>query len=93
MKKADICSRYISIKLEQKALKDEEEELKKILKKDLEDEFKKKKSVVRSYGDYTVSLSEQVRVLADIEALKEAGIFENYSKPSVAEYFKVTRDK
>jgi hypothetical protein len=91
MKKEDICSRYISAKMEVKSLNEEIKDLEKTLKKDLQDEFRKKGSAIAHYGDYTVTLTEQSRVLADAQALKEAGIFEKYSKPSLAEYLKVTR--
>jgi hypothetical protein len=92
-RKEEICSRYISAKLEMKSLKEELEEMEKVLRKDIEADFRKTGSVTKTYGSYTISLNEQTRVLADPVALKEAGIFENYSKPSVAEFFKVTRTK
>jgi membrane protease subunit (stomatin/prohibitin family) len=79
--------------MEIKALETEIEEMKKELRKDLEEDFKKNGSAVKIYGSYTVSLSEQKRVLADPEALKEAGIFEKYCKPSIAETLKVVRNK
>jgi predicted phage-related endonuclease len=91
MNKAEICNRYISIKMEMKNLQDELKELETNLKSDLSEDLRKKGSALAVYGDYTVTLSEQVRILADSAALKEAGIFEKYSKPSVAEFLKVIK--
>jgi hypothetical protein len=91
MKKQELCSRYISAKLEIKALKEELEEIEKSLRVDIEDEFKKKGTACISYGTYTVSLNEQIRKVVDSEALKSDGLYEKYSRPSVAEYFKVVR--
>jgi hypothetical protein len=91
MKKIDICDRYISIKNEMKALKTELEELEKELRKDIEDDFMKAGSVAKTYGEYTVSLNEQRRTIADTQAMKDDGIFEKYSKPSIATMFKVDK--
>jgi heterodisulfide reductase subunit C len=67
MKKTDVCNRHLSIKSEIKALEEELEELKKVLRVDLEDDFRKNGSAVITYGNYTVSLTEQTRALADGE--------------------------
>jgi hypothetical protein len=91
MKKAELCSRYISAKMEIKILKEELEELEKSLRIDIEADFRKNGSATITYGNYTVSLNEQIRNVADTEALKRDGMYEKYSRPSVAEYFKVVK--
>lgn len=92
MRKADACSRYISIKIEMKQLEEELKDITKEIRKDLEIEFRQKGSVTKSYGNYTVSLTEQKRNSVDSFALKEAGLFEQYSKQTIAEYLKVTKN-
>jgi hypothetical protein len=48
-------------------------------------------SAVKTYGEYTVSLNEQKRCIADTQSMKNDGIFEKYSKPSIATMFKVAK--
>jgi hypothetical protein len=91
MTKQEVCERYLSIKNEMKALEIEEKELKKELLSEIEDEYMRHGSASKKYGAYSVSVTEQRRILADAEALKEAGIFEKYSKPSIATIIKVIK--
>jgi hypothetical protein len=92
MTKKDMCSRYISIQNEIKDLKEEMDNLKEKLRSDLEDDFRKNRAASATYGDYTVSMKEQVRTVTDTQHLREQGLFEQYSKPSIVEVFKVTHN-